>query len=273
MNLKTYDIIMWCASLAYGDKTMILKEKLKQVPQNPGVYFMLDSLENIIYIGKAKNLKNRVSQYFHDQKNRDPKVAEMIEHIHTFKYQVTDTELDALIEECRLIKEIKPRYNRQMKKEKYTYIKIPAEEYPKVIVVNEIIDSSGLYFGPFTSQHRAETAVQYLTDYYPIRKCSGPSLVSSTYGCLFRQLGTCLGVCTGQVSPEEYWIHIEKIRQLLNGNEICALQELSRELDIAIENLKFEKAAKYREYYLGFQHVIERQTVAKSKHLGQIRFN
>jgi len=94
---------------------MVIKEKLKQLPQRPGVYRMLDSLGNIIYVGKAKNLKNRVSQYFQNQKDRDPKVAEMIQNIHTFNYGVTDTELDAFIEECHLIKEVKPRYNRQMK--------------------------------------------------------------------------------------------------------------------------------------------------------------
>jgi len=104
--------------------------------QKPGVYMMVDSLGNIIYVGKAKNLKNRVSQYFNNQKDRAPKVVEMIRHIHTLKYIVTDTELDTFIEECRLIKEIKPRYNKQMKSDKkYSYIKISDEGYPKVTIV------------------------------------------------------------------------------------------------------------------------------------------
>lgn len=248
----------------YGEY-MILKEKLKQLPQSPGVYRMLDSLGNVIYIGKAKNLKNRVSQYFHDQKNRDPKVAEMIHHIYTFNYQVTDTELDALLEECRLIKEIKPRYNKQMKNQKkYIYIKIPAEHYPKVTVVNDKADDGALYFGPFTSLHRVEATVQYLSDFYPIRKCTSPRLIKRVNGCLFRQLGTCLGVCTGQVSPDEYWLHIKKIQQLINGNDMVAAQELSKMLDTAIENLKFEKAIQYREYYLGLRHVIGKQRLVQS---------
>ncbi|EHQ91367.1 GIY-YIG nuclease family protein [Desulfosporosinus youngiae] len=242
-----------------------MKEELKQLPKRPGVYMMLDLLGNVIYVGKAKDLKNRISQYFHYQKDRDPKVEEMIQHIHRFNYQVTDTELDALIEECYLIKKIKPRYNRQMKNfKKYLYIKIPAEQYPKVIVVNEKADEDALYFGPFTSSHQVENAVKYLNDFYPIRKCTSPRLVKSTNGCLFRQLGRCLGVCTGQVQPDEYWDYIEKIQQLLNGNDFLPVQELSQQLDTAIENLKFEKAAKYREYYLGLRHVIGKQTLVQS---------
>lgn len=244
---------------------MFFKEKLKQLPQEPGVYLMLDSLGNIIYVGKAKNLKNRVSQYFHNQKDRDPKVAEMIHNIHTFNYRVTDTELDAFIEECRLIKETQPRYNRQMKNpRKYSYLKIPAEPYPKVTIVNEKVDDGALYFGPFTSTHRVETTVQYLNECYPIRKCTSPSLVKRTNGCLFQQLGTCLGVCTGQISPEEYDIYIEDIRQLLNGNNRGAIQELHKKLDTAIENLDFEKAAQYKEYYSGLQHVIGKQRLIQS---------
>lgn len=244
---------------------MNLKETLKQLPQRPGVYMMVDSLENIIYVGKAKNLKNRVSQYFKNQKDRDPKVAEMIHNIHTFNYIVTDTELDAFIEECRLIKEIKPRYNKQMKNDQnYSYIKILDEQYPKVTKTNEKADSGALYFGPFTSPHWVETTVQYLNDFYPIRKCTSPGLVKRANGCLFQQLGTCLGVCTGQVSPDEYRVHIEKIRQLLNGNDIADVQELSKKLDTAVENLEFEKAAQYREYYLGLRHVIGKQRLVQS---------
>lgn len=235
---------------------MILKEKLKKIPQNPGVYMMIDSLKNIIYVGKAKNLRNRVSQYFHDQKDRDPRVAEMIEHIHTFNYRVMDTELDALIEECRLIKKVKPRYNRQMKKEAYFYIKIPAEKYPKVTIVKEIVNDGGMYFGPFTSRHRVETAIEYLNEFYPLRKCTSPRLVKSSNGCLFKQLNTCLGVCTGRVSAEEYGIHIDKIKELFCSNHLAAIQELSNKLDTAIENLEFEKASKYREYYLSLGYII-----------------
>ncbi len=245
---------------------MVIKERLKQLPQRPGVYRMLDSLGNIIYVGKAKNLKSRVSQYFQNQQDRDPKVAEMIHNITTFNYKATDTELDALIEECHLIKELKPKYNRQMKNDrKYCYIKIPAEEYPKVIIVQEKVENDkAIYFGPFTSTHQVETAVHCLNDFYPVRKCTTPRLDRRANGCLYRQLGKCLGVCTGQVSPDEYMIYVDKIQQLINGKDTAAVQELSRMLEKAIDNLEFEKAAKYQEYSLGLRHVIGKQRLVQS---------
>lgn len=244
---------------------MLFNEELKQLPQRPGVYMMLNSLGNIIYVGKAKSLKNRVSQYFQNQKDRDPKVSEMIDNIYTFHYRVTDTELDALVEECHLIKELKPKYNRQMKNDrKYSYIKIPAEEYPKLTIVREKDEDGAIYFGPFTSSHQVETAVQCLNDLYPIRKCSTPRLGKSTHGCLYRQLGKCLGVCTGRVSPDEYKIYVDKIQKLINGKNTVPLQELSRMLDKAIDELEFEKAANYREYSLGLRHVIGKQRLVQS---------
>jgi len=244
---------------------MTINYELKQLPEKPGVYMMFDSLGNIIYVGKAKNLKNRVSQYFINHKDRVSKVVEMIRHIHTLKYIVTDTELDALLEECRLIKEIKPRYNKQMKNDKkYSYMKIPAERYPKVMIVNKKVDDEGLYFGPFTSPQQVETVLRYLKEFYPIRKCSTPGLVKRANGCLFLQLGTCLGVCTGRVSPDEYKVYLERIRQLLNGNNRDALHELSISMDTAINNLDFEKAAHYNAYLLGLRHVIGKQRLVQS---------
>jgi excinuclease ABC subunit C len=151
------------------EEYMNLKQLLKDVPHNLGVYLMIDSLGNIIYVGKAKNLKNRVSQYFMNQKNRVPKVMDMIRNIHAFDYMVTDTELDAFIEECRLIREIKPKYNKLMKNsENYLYLKIPSEIFPKITIVKEKTDDNALYFGPFTSRHRVETTVEYLNDFFPI---------------------------------------------------------------------------------------------------------
>jgi len=244
---------------------MSSNETLKELPQKPGVYLMLDSLGNVIYVGKAKNLKNRVSQYFHNHKNRDPKVADMIAHIHTFKYQETDTELDALLEECRLIKEIRPKYNRQLKNsKKYMYLKIADEQFPKLSIVNDKIEDGAQYFGPFTSPHRVETAVQYLNELYPIRKCTSPRIVQRSNGCLFLQLGKCLGVCTGRVSRGDYWVHIRKIKQLISGQDLTDVDELSNMLQAAIEDLKFEKATQYREYYLALQHVVGKQSLIQS---------
>lgn len=244
---------------------MNYNDALKQLPEKPGVYLMADSLGNIIYVGKAKNLKSRVSQYFKSQKDRAPKVVEMISHIHSFDYMVTDTELDAFIEECRVIKALKPKFNKQMKNErKYCYIKIPIEEFPKLAKVNEKIDDGALYFGPFTSPHQVETVIQYLKDFYPIRKCTTPGVVKRSNGCLFLQLGTCLGVCTGRVSPDEYMVYIEKVRQLLNGNDRATVQTLTKKMDTAIQNLQFEKAAQFSAYQIGLRHVIGKQRLIQS---------
>lgn len=242
-----------------------LSEKLKELPQKPGVYQMIDPLGNIIYVGKAKNLKNRVSQYFNEQKNRIPKVAEMIQNIQTFNYLVTDTELDALIDECQLLKDIQPRYNHLMKNyRKYIFIKIPSGHFPKLLLVNEKIDDDGIYFGPFTSPHRVKVALQFMKEFYPIRKCPSPGIVKRTNGCLYRQMGTCLGICTGEVSTDEYWMHPEKIRELLNGNDQSPVQELYQSMDTASKNLQFEKAAQYHEYYLALKHVIRKQQLILS---------
>ncbi|WP_407310245.1 GIY-YIG nuclease family protein [Desulfosporosinus sp. SB140] len=241
------------------------KEMLKQLPQSPGVYLMFDSLGNIIYVGKAKNLKNRVSQYFRKQKDRVPKVEEMIRNIQSFEYQLTDTELDAFIEECRLIKEIKPKYNKQMKNSgNYLYIKIPLEQYPKVTIAKEKYNDGAIYFGPFTSRHRVEATIGCLNDVYPIRKCTSPRLVKKANGCLFQQLGSCLGVCTGQISPEDYSVYIKKIWLLLTGKDMAVVQDLNKRIASAIENLQFEKAAQYRNYYLGLRHVIGKQRLVQA---------
>ncbi|AFM41147.1 putative endonuclease [Desulfosporosinus acidiphilus SJ4] len=247
-------------------------DQLKQLPQKPGVYIMFDSRGNIIYIGKAKNLKNRVSQYFRNSKNRAPKIVEMIRNIHSFEYIVTDTELDALIEECRLIKEKKPMYNRQMKNSaKYIYLTIPNEDFPKIVIKNKKEVDGAVYFGPFPSLKHVEKTVQYLNDLYPLRKCPSLRLEKSSNGCLFRELGSCLGVCTGQVSIEEYKAYVDKIQQLFNGNGKRALQELSGKINRAIDNLEYEKAAIYRDYYLGLRHVLGKQklvlTARKNKNI------
>lgn len=236
------------------------KQKLEHLPQKPGVYMMQDSLGNIIYVGKAKNLKKRVSQYFNKQKDRAPKIYELVSNIHTFDYLVTDTELDAFIEECRHIKELKPRYNSQMKNDgKYVYIKIPDEQYPILSTTSEKEDGNAIYFGPFTNIYKVESAIEYLNDLFLLRKCTIFGLKKRLSGCTFRQLGTCIGPCTGNVSQDEYNVRIEKVKQFLNGKETTVAEKLHEKMNNAIKEMEFEKAAKYWNYYLGLKHVIGRQ--------------
>lgn len=249
---------MGCCNIM--DNKGSLKQKINELPDRPGVYLMQDFLGNIIYVGKAKNLKNRVSQYFHKQKNREPKVEEMIQHIEDFEYRVLDTELDAFLEECRLIKEIKPRYNRQMKNDrKYVYLKIPYETFPKLEIVQKLKEDGARYYGPFNSRHRVETALQYLNDSFLIRKCSTPGLVKRGNGCLYRQLGTCLGVCTEEVSPDEYKVQLQALCQVIEGRDKGAIKKIKSHLEKAVEELDFEKAARYREYLLGLHYIQGRQ--------------
>ncbi|SHN75762.1 GIY-YIG nuclease family protein [Desulfitobacterium chlororespirans] len=246
------------------DYNNCLKDKLKDLPEQPGVYLMHDSLGNIIYVGKAKNLKNRVSQYFYKQKSRDPKVEEMILRIADWEYRIVDTELDALLEECRLIKELKPHYNRQMKNhQKYVYIRIPDESFPKVDIVQEREEGGGVYYGPFSSRHWVETAVECLSDIFLIRKCSAPGRGKGRNGCLYRQLGTCAGVCTGKVSSEEYRERLKAVCQAIEAGDKEAMKELSSQLARAVEALNFETAARYREYLLGLRYIQGRQKFLK----------
>lgn len=208
---------------------MTLKDKLKQLPNGPGIYLIIDVHGNIIYVGKAKNLKNRVSQYFRVQKNREPKVAELIGRIHDFKVIEMDTELDAFIEECRLIKELKPRYNRQLKSTaNYHYLKIGLEAYPKLSITQDKGDDQAEYFGPFRGNHYLQKVVEFLQDYYPIRKCSTPGLPQRKNGCLFLQLGSCLGPCTGKISEVDYRRQIDQIKRVLKGEEQAVLTGLAK---------------------------------------------
>lgn len=245
-----------------------MKDKLKHLPERPGVYLMKDSLGNVIYVGKGKNLKNRVSQYFHNQKDREPKVEEMIQNIRDFEYRVLDTELDALLEECRLIKEIKPLYNRQMKNErKYVYLKIPHEDFPKLEIVHEWEEDGGegaLYYGPFNSRSQMEKALEFFNDYFLLRKCTTTRPMHGGSGCLYRGLGTCLGVCTGKVSQGEYQAQIQALCQVIEGKDKSVNKILKEKIKEAADELNFEKAASYKQYLIGLTYIQGRQKFLRS---------
>ncbi|NMA68985.1 MAG: GIY-YIG nuclease family protein [Desulfitobacterium sp.] len=246
-----------------------LQEKLKNLPSSPGIYLMKDSLGNVIYVGKGKNLKNRVSQYFHNQKDREPKVEEMIQNIRDFEYRVLDTELDALLEECRLIKEIKPLYNRQMKNEKkYVYLKIPQKDFPKLEIVHawEGRDDGALYYGPFNSRNQVEKALEFFNDYFLLRKCTTTRPMNGGNGCLYRELETCLGVCTGKVSQEKYRVQIQALCQVIEGKDKSVNKRLKEEIKEASEELEFEKAGSYKQYLMGVKYIQGRQKFLRSIH-------
>lgn len=250
-----------------NDLAKQLAEQVRLFPAKPGVYIMKDSLSNIIYVGKAKRLKNRVMQYFYRSKNRAPKIDAMISSINSIEYLLTDTELDAFLLECRLIKEIKPRYNSQMKNDKrYVYIKINInEKYPSISVTNKVdsLKADSLYFGPYTSRSSVERTVLFIKDNFPIRKCSSASFRRKSSRCLNYSLGKCMGVCRDDTKYHEYNECVKKIVSFLEGKDDSIIEALKENVSLAAERLEFEKAAKFRDDIRAIKHVLNRQSLIK----------
>jgi excinuclease ABC subunit C len=240
---------------------MDLKEKVKNLPSSPGVYLMKDSSGSIIYVGKSKNLKNRVSSYFHSSKSHSPKVVKLVKNIKTFEYILTDTEFEAFMLECKLIKELKPLYNRLMKNPlSYAYIKIKInEKYPSIDFCNERVESDGnLYFGPYTNKNTVERAVQGIKENCKLL-CSSTSRSNSS--CLNYSLGLCIGLCMRNVAKEQYDSIIDSIINLLNGTDRRILDEMERKMKLAAEKLDFETAVKYRDYISAVSYLLSREKV------------
>ena len=208
---------------------------------------MKDSMDHIIYIGKSKNLRQRVKQYFQNMKSQSPKVERMMGFVRDFQYIVTDTELEALVLECRLIKDIKPFYNRLMKNDQgYAYISISIEEeFPK-LSIQQNPEGHGLCFGPFTKKRRAEEVIELIYKYYRIRRCSGDPTVKND-GCLNYQLYNCLGPCMENLDREAYREEIDKVVSFLEGRDQSLLSVLQEKMLEAAACLEYHKAAVYRD--------------------------
>ncbi|KHD36630.1 UvrABC system subunit C [Clostridium acetobutylicum] len=234
---------------------MEIKEKIRKLPYASGVYLMKDSLNTIIYVGKSKNLRSRVQSYFVNSKSHSSKVLKLVKNLKDFDYIVTDTEFEALLLECKLIKRIKPIYNRQMKNPKgYCYIKVNLDEkYPSVeIKSNAERVGESLYFGPYTSKSTVEKALYGIKEHMKIL-CTNSSKKAS--GCLKYSTGLCLGMCTANPSLEYYSRLIEKIIELLSGKDITIVGEMEKKMNIASSNFDFEDAAKYRDYIKSINHL------------------
>lgn len=240
---------------------MDLREKVRQLPNNPGVYKMKDDHGNIIYIGKAKNLKNRVSQYFRRSADHSPKILRMIECIRDFDYILTDTEFEALLLECRLIKEQKPIYNSQLKNhKKYVFININMEEPYPILEVAFEKQRKGLNFGPYSSLSIAERGLKVIKENIRIRHCK--SLSSKNSGCLNYQLGFCAAPCTGELPDIEYRKLIDQAINLLKGGKSDLLKQLDNKMKAAAEVLDFDKAVKYRDDIRALKHLMNKgQTI------------
>lgn len=239
---------------------MDLKQKAKNLPETPGVYIMKDFQGDIIYIGKAKSLKNRVGQYFQGFDRHAPKIQRMIEGMRDFDFILADTELEALLLESQLIKDLKPIYNSQLKNPlKYKYIKITMEQdYPTLELSEERVEACTC-FGPYTSSNNVERALEVLKEQLGIRYCK--NLTKRTTGCLNSQLGSCVAPCTGEISQASYRQLIEQAMRFLEGNSRELIDSLQRKMQTAAEKLNFLKAAKYRDDIDALKYLQNKQQV------------
>ncbi|GAB6130334.1 excinuclease ABC subunit UvrC [Blautia stercoris] len=242
-----------------------IEEELKKLPGKPGVYIMHDAEDTIIYIGKAISLKNRVRQYFQSSRNLGIKKEQMVQQIARFEYIVTDSELEALVLECNLIKEHRPKYNTMLKDDKtYPFIKVTLqEEYPRIQIVRQMKKDKAKYYGPYTSGFAVKEVVELVTKLYRLRTCNRnlPKDIKKERPCLYYQIHQCEAPCQGYISKEEYHKKVEELISFLNGNHKEILKELEQKMLRASEELRFEDAAQYRDLIESVKKIAERQKI------------
>lgn len=242
-----------------------ISEELKKLPEKPGVYIMKDELGEVIYVGKAVVLKNRVRQYFQASSNHSPKVAAMVAKIKCFEYIVTDSELEALILECNLIKKYKPRFNILLKDDKhYPYIKVTMnEEYPRILMTRRIEKDGAKYFGPYSNALAVRETIDLLKKLFPVKTCSKvfPRDVGKERPCLNYFIYQCMGPCRGDVNKEEYRNLMKDICSFLRGRQDEVVKRLEKQMKEAADSLDFERAAKMRDKLNSLKHIAEKQKV------------
>ncbi|HFG9714493.1 excinuclease ABC subunit UvrC [Clostridioides difficile] len=243
-----------------------IQEHLKKLPSEPGVYLMKDKYDHIIYVGKAISLKNRVRQYFQSSKNHTSKVKSMVKNIYKFEYIITDSELEALILECNLIKRYRPKYNVVLRDDKtYPYIKVTTnEDYPRILKVRRVLKDKAKYFGPYTNITAVNDTLELISSTYPIRSCKidiDKAIKNKTRPCLNLHINKCLGPCTGNVSKEEYGKMIEEIIMCLSGKEEKLMELLKEKMNESSMNFRFEEAAVYRDKIKSLEEMIQKQKI------------
>ena len=238
-----------------------IKEELKKLPKDPGVYLMKDKDDNIIYVGKAVNLKNRVSSYFR-KTNKTDRILKMVSQIDHFEYIVVSNEAEALILECNLIKKNRPKYNVLLKDDKtYPYIKIDVKsDYPNVIITRRLLNDGAKYFGPYANPGAAKEMVNFIKEKYKIRQCR--NFKSNTRACLNFHIKRCLAPCIGNISKEDYRKQIDEIIDLLEGKTDKIIKDLKNQMKEASEKLDFENAAYIRDRMLAIETASQKQKVS-----------
>ena len=245
-----------------------IEEELKKLPAQPGVYIMHDAKDEIIYVGKAISLKNRVRQYFQSSRNKTAKIEQMVSRIARFEYIITDSELEALVLECNLIKEHRPKYNTMLKDDKaYPYIKVTVgEDFPRVMISRTMKKDRNKYFGPYTSGGAVSDTVDLIHKLYQIRTCNKnlPKDMGKDRPCLNYHIKQCGAPCQGYISKEEYNRSVEEALEFLNGRYGKLLGVLERKMTEASERLDFEKAIEYRELLASVKKVAQKQKITSS---------
>ena len=245
-----------------------IEEELKKLPGKPGVYIMHDASDAIIYVGKAISLKNRVRQYFQSSRNKGAKIERMVTQIARFEYIITDSELEALVLECNLIKEHRPKYNTMLKDDKsYPFIKVTVEEaYPRVLFARRMKKDKSRYYGPYTSAGSVKETIELLHKLYQIRTCNRnlPRDIGLDRPCLNYHIHQCQAPCQGYVSKEEYRESVNQVVSFLSGNYEPVLQMLEKKMQDASDALEFEKAIEYRELLSSVRAVAQKQKITNS---------
>ena len=240
-----------------------IAEELKKLPDQPGVYIMHDNRDAIIYIGKAVSLRKRVHQYFQPSHNEGIKKAQMVKQIARFEYIVTDSELEALVLECNLIKEHCPKYNTMLRDDKtYPYIRVTlGEDFPRVLFSRQQKKDKSRYFGPYTSAGAVKDTIELVNKIYQLRTCSRnlPRDIGKERACLDYHIHQCAGPCQGYISKEEYRERINSVLEFLNGNYAPVIQSLEEKMNEASVNLEFEKAIEYRELLSSVRQIAQKQ--------------
>ena len=243
----------------------LIEEELKKLPGKPGVYIMHGEKDEIIYVGKAVSLKNRVRQYFQSSRNKGAKIEQMVTHITRFEYIVTDSELEALVLECNLIKEHRPKYNTMLKDDKtYPFIKVTVNEpYPRILFTRTMKKDKAKYFGPYTSSTAVKDVIELVRKVYMIRSCNRtlPRDCGKDRPCLYYHMKQCTAPCQGYISQEEYKENISRVLHFLNGNFQETIDKLTEKMLAASEEMRFEDAAGYRDLINSIKRIGERQKI------------
>ena len=238
-----------------------IQDELKKLPHLPGVYIMHDKSDAIIYVGKAIDLRKRVRQYFQPSHNEGIKKKQMVEQIARFEYIITDSELEALVLECNLIKEHRPKYNTMLRDDKtYPYIRVSmGEVYPRVLLAREVKKDKSRYFGPYTNVKAVNDTIDLINKIYRIRVCNRnlPKDTKKERPCLNYHIHQCDAPCQASITKEAYTLKIQKVLEFLNGNYEPVMKELEEQMQKASENMEFEKAIEYRDLF----HILWKVTI------------